>query len=97
MNREQAIALALELVTRNETPAQYAARVGVKYPTLLSAISRAGVRLAVEMRRLKVRAVEQAKAANPKLTYSRLAHEAGWSSQQAFCRARKSLALWDRA
>ena len=90
MKRDQLLALAAELAVTNETLKDYAKRTGIPHSTICSWAGRAGLHLGVEIRERRVAAVI-AEAARSGRTRSSVALQHGWSSPQAFTRARRSL------
>lgn len=90
--RDDVIALARTLMEQGETVTTFCRRLGIKPATLNSQCYRAGARLAVELRRLRVQAVLDAHRENPTRTLGSLAVELGWTEPQYFFRARRMLA-----
>jgi len=89
-DHDQLLALAGELAATRQTLKSYARRKGVSASTLHSQALRAGLLIGVEVRQRRVAAViaEAARSGRPTST---VALDQGWSSPQAFYRARRSL------
>lgn len=93
MTREEALAHAHVMAATSATMNEYAARLGVNRSTLVSRCFRAGVRLGAAARAYRVRLI-YARVDRERITVSRAACDAGFSSTTAFFRARRTVRAW---